>query len=103
MDDQEILNLIRDLVDEEHHLLKLEEEGKLVGDQHERIRLLEVNLDQCGTCYANAVRTVRLVATLMRHNYAILILLNTINSKTQTSHTKGRLALCMTCLHSSTS
>lgn len=47
MDDQQILNMIRDLVDEEHQLLKLEEEGKLVGDQHERIRLLEVNLDQC--------------------------------------------------------
>ena len=42
MDDQEILNTIRDLVDEEHQLLKLEEEGKLVGDQHERVRLLEV-------------------------------------------------------------
>ena len=47
MDDQEILNLIRNLVEEEHRLLKLEEEGKLVGDQHERVRLLEVNLDQC--------------------------------------------------------
>ncbi len=47
MNDQEILNLIRELVDEEHRLLKLEEEGKLVGDQHERIRTLEINLDQC--------------------------------------------------------
>ena len=47
MNDQEILNHIRDLVNEEHQLLKLEEEGKLAGDQHERARLLEVNLDQC--------------------------------------------------------
>ena len=47
MNDQEILNHIQELVDEEHHLLKLEEEGKLVGDQHERIRALEINLDQC--------------------------------------------------------
>ncbi len=47
MNDQEILSHIKELVDEEHHLLKLEEEGKLVGDQHERIRALEINLDQC--------------------------------------------------------
>ncbi len=46
MDDQNILQHIQALVDEEHHLLKLEEEGKLSGDQHNRVRAIEVKLDQ---------------------------------------------------------
>ncbi len=47
MDDTEILKRIQSLVDEEHELLRLEEEGKIEGDQRERARSLEVNLDQC--------------------------------------------------------
>ncbi len=47
MNDQEILNHIQNLVDEEHHLLQLREEGKLQENQHDRIHTLEVNLDQC--------------------------------------------------------
>ncbi len=47
MNDQEILHHIQNLVDEEHHLLQLREEGKLQGNQHDRVHALEVNLDQC--------------------------------------------------------
>ena len=47
MDDTEIMRRIQSLVDEEHHLLKMEEEGKLQGDQRERAQAIEVSLDQC--------------------------------------------------------
>ncbi|MBV9257324.1 MAG: DUF2630 family protein [Ktedonobacteraceae bacterium] len=47
MDDQELLHRIQTLVDEEHKLMQLSEEGKLEGDQHARMQALEVNLDQC--------------------------------------------------------
>lgn len=47
MNDQDILQRIQHLVTEEHELTQLREEGKLEGDQHERMRELEVNLDQC--------------------------------------------------------
>jgi hypothetical protein len=47
MDDKEILHRIQTLVDEEHKLLQLAEEGQLEGDQHARMQALEVNLDQC--------------------------------------------------------
>ncbi|HLI89025.1 MAG TPA: DUF2630 family protein [Ktedonobacteraceae bacterium] len=47
MDDKEIMQHIERLVNEEHHLLQLAEEGKLEGDQHARMRELEVNLDRC--------------------------------------------------------
>jgi hypothetical protein len=47
MDDKEILHRIQTLVDEEHKLLQLAEEGQLESDQHERMKTLEVGLDQC--------------------------------------------------------
>ena len=47
MNDTEILSRIQELVNEEHELLKKEEHGELEGDQHERVRALQVNLDQC--------------------------------------------------------
>lgn len=47
MDDQSILQRIEELVKEEHELLEKKERGKLEEEQHERIRQLEVNLDQC--------------------------------------------------------
>ncbi|GAC1373315.1 MAG: DUF2630 family protein [Ktedonobacteraceae bacterium] len=47
MDDTEIMKRIKALVDQEHELLKMEEEGKLQGDQRERAHSLEVSLDQC--------------------------------------------------------
>jgi len=47
MDDKEILKHIQELVNEEHHLLQLEEEGKIQGDQRQRVKDLEVGLDQC--------------------------------------------------------
>jgi Protein of unknown function (DUF2630) len=47
MDDTEIMRRIKALVDQEHELLKLEEEGKLHGDQRDRAHSLEVSLDQC--------------------------------------------------------
>jgi hypothetical protein len=47
MEDQDIMRRIQALVDEEHQLLQLREEGKLEGNQHERVHDLEVSLDQC--------------------------------------------------------
>jgi len=48
MDDTEILQRIRELVDEEHKLLEQHEtSGDLTEDQHARMKELEVSLDQC--------------------------------------------------------
>ena len=48
MDDTEILHRIQGLVEEEHHLTQRgEEEGGLNGDEHARMKALEVSLDQC--------------------------------------------------------
>ncbi len=47
MDDTEILKHITELVNEEHELTKLVEQGGLSEEQHARIRTLEVSLDQC--------------------------------------------------------
>lgn len=47
MNDQEIMQHIQALVDEEHKLLQLEEEGKIQGDQRERAKKIEVSLDLC--------------------------------------------------------
>ena len=47
MNDQDILHQITTLVNEEHELLRKEEEGEIHGDQQERIKELEVKLDQC--------------------------------------------------------
>jgi hypothetical protein len=47
MEDKDILQHIQSLVDEEHQLLKLEEEGKIQGHQRDRARALEVDLDRC--------------------------------------------------------
>ena len=46
MDDQQIIQHIQTLVDEEHELLGLEEKGKIQDEQRERIKQLEVQLDQ---------------------------------------------------------
>ncbi len=47
MNDQDILHQITTLVNEEHELLQKEESGELHGDQHGRMKELEVKLDQC--------------------------------------------------------
>ncbi len=48
MDDTELLHRIESLVNEEHHLTQRgEEEGGLNGDEHARMKALEVSLDQC--------------------------------------------------------
>ena len=48
MDDTELLQRIETLVNEEHHLTQRgEEEGGLSGDEHARMKALEVSLDQC--------------------------------------------------------
>lgn len=47
MNDNEVLQRIDELVKEEHDLFKRSEQGKLEDDQHERLRALQVNLDQC--------------------------------------------------------
>jgi hypothetical protein len=48
MDDSQILQRIRELVEEEHKLLEQHETtGDLSKDQHERMKALEISLDQC--------------------------------------------------------
>ncbi len=47
MSDTEILHHIEALVNEEHELTKLAEQGGLDDEQRVRIRALEVSLDQC--------------------------------------------------------
>jgi hypothetical protein len=45
--DQDILHYITTLVDEEHTLLQQSQNGELAGEQHARMKELEVKLDQC--------------------------------------------------------
>jgi hypothetical protein len=48
MDDKNLLDRINDLVSEEHKLLERSHEGEALGEpDHERLRALEVTLDQC--------------------------------------------------------
>ena len=47
MKDNEILSRIEELVNEEHSLTQKAEDGTLPADEHERMKQLEVNLDQC--------------------------------------------------------
>ncbi len=48
MNDSEILKHITELVDEEHELTNLaEQEGGMTGEEHARLRSLEISLDQC--------------------------------------------------------
>jgi hypothetical protein len=47
VNDQEILSRINQLVQEEHTLLGQEERGELTDPGNERMRTLEVTLDQC--------------------------------------------------------
>lgn len=47
MNDNEILRHIEELVNEEHSLTQKAEDGTLPADEHERMKQLEVNLDQC--------------------------------------------------------
>jgi hypothetical protein len=47
MDDTEILHRIQALVTEEHELTTQSHAGGLDEDGHERMRKLEVSLDQC--------------------------------------------------------
>ncbi len=47
MDDTEILQRIQTLVSEEHALTQEHQRGGLNDEEHQRMRKLEVNLDQC--------------------------------------------------------
>jgi Rad3-related DNA helicase len=47
MDDNAILLHIEDLVNEEHQLSQRSHSGGLSEEEHQRMRQLEVNLDQC--------------------------------------------------------
>jgi hypothetical protein len=47
MTDTEILKHIEQLVSEEHELLQRREQGGLDETEHERVKALEVSLDQC--------------------------------------------------------
>ena len=47
MNDNEILSRIEELVNEEHTLTQRSEGSTLPADEHERMKQLEINLDQC--------------------------------------------------------
>ena len=47
MKDTEILRHIEELVNEEHALTRKSEDGALPADEHERMKQLEISLDQC--------------------------------------------------------
>jgi hypothetical protein len=47
MNDKDILRHIEDLVNEEHTLMQHAEDGTLPADEHERMKQLEISLDQC--------------------------------------------------------
>ncbi len=47
MDDTTILHNINSLVEEEHELMKQAESGGLTEEQHARMSIIQVQLDQC--------------------------------------------------------
>jgi hypothetical protein len=47
MQDRQVLNQISNLVDEEHELLNTGESQELSAEQHERLKQIQVSLDQC--------------------------------------------------------
>jgi hypothetical protein len=47
MDDQDVLSSINDLAHEEHQLFERESRGEASDQERERLRELEVRLDQC--------------------------------------------------------
>jgi hypothetical protein len=47
MEDREVQGRIGELVDEEHELYHRAKKGRLSAREHELLRQLEVNLDQC--------------------------------------------------------
>lgn len=47
MNDADVLRSINELVEEEHHLLGEAEHSGLSDEQHERLRAVQVQLDQC--------------------------------------------------------
>jgi hypothetical protein len=47
MQDKQVLNQISNLVDEEHELLNAGESQELTGEQHDRLKEIQVSLDQC--------------------------------------------------------
>jgi len=47
MDDQEVIDRINELASEEHELFEKESRGEASESDQERLRRLEVSLDQC--------------------------------------------------------
>lgn len=47
MDDEQILHRIQELVNEEHTLMQRSNQSGLQTDEQERMKQLEVSLDQC--------------------------------------------------------
>jgi hypothetical protein len=47
MNDKDILRHIEEKVNEEHALLQKAEDSTLPADEHERMKQLEISLDQC--------------------------------------------------------
>jgi hypothetical protein len=47
MDDQSAINRINELAQEEHELFQKESQGQVTQEERERLRQLQVALDQC--------------------------------------------------------
>lgn len=47
MDDQHLIDRINALAHEEHELFERESHGEVSAEEQERLRLIEVTLDQC--------------------------------------------------------
>jgi hypothetical protein len=47
MEDQDVIGRINELAHEEHNLFEKESHGGLTPDQRDRLKWLEVSLDQC--------------------------------------------------------
>jgi hypothetical protein len=47
MDDQNVLDMINDLAHEEHELFAKESRGEATDAERERLKAVEVHLDQC--------------------------------------------------------
>lgn len=47
MEDQNVIDRINELAHEEHHLFEKESQGKATQAERERLKWLEVSLDQC--------------------------------------------------------
>src|SRR5712692_5107242 len=69
MDDNKVLDRINDLAREEHELFERESHGKVTDADRERLRRLQVTLDQCWDCSARDGRGGRRDSTRTKHGF----------------------------------